>query len=113
MNPFVLLPRANFNSINKSSNNEFSFRKGDIFNIKDTMYQGLIGSWHAKRVGKKGELLDKGILPNKSRYEISCSSSAESRKLYGSLGWLFPTRFYGKSIIENNFFMVLLFIKRV
>jgi len=61
--------RANFNSINKSSNNEFSFRKGDIFNIKDTMYQGLIGSWHAKRVGKKGELLDKGILPNKSRAE--------------------------------------------
>ena len=48
------------------------------------MYQGLIGAWQAKRVGKKGQLLDQGILPNKSRYEINCSAFVESRNTYAS-----------------------------
>ena len=61
------LNRANFDHFDKSSGNELSFRKGEIFNVRDTMYQGLIGAWQAKRVGKKGQLLDQGILPNKSR----------------------------------------------
>ena len=46
---------------------ELTFRKGEIFNVRDTMYQGLIGYWQARRVGKNAQMLEPGVLPNKSR----------------------------------------------
>ena len=59
--------RANFDHTERTNANELMFRKGEIFNVRDTMYQGLIGYWQAQRVGKNGQLLERGVLPNKSR----------------------------------------------
>ncbi|KAG5841254.1 hypothetical protein ANANG_G00197590 [Anguilla anguilla] len=35
--------------------------------VVDTLYDGKLGSWLAVRVGKDNQLLEKGIIPNKSR----------------------------------------------
>ncbi|XP_065063741.1 tight junction protein ZO-1-like isoform X1 [Rhopilema esculentum] len=79
--------RANFDHFDKPRNNELTFRKGEIFNVRDTMYQGLIGSWYANRVGRKGQLLDQGILPNKSRAEqLAIAQSTEERVMPKVLG---------------------------
>ena len=45
---------------------ELTFLKGELFNVRDTMHQGLIGSWQAQRV-LDDHLLDRGLLPNQSR----------------------------------------------
>eukprot|EP00794_Sanderia_malayensis_P016596 gene16596-18285_t len=79
--------RANFDHHEKASQNELIFKKGEVFNIMDTMYQGLIGAWQAKRVGKNGKLLDQGILPNKSRAEqLAIAQTIEERQLPKNLG---------------------------
>lgn len=64
---FVFL-RTNFDHLDKANQNELTFQKAEIFNVRDTMYQGLIGYWQAQRVGKNGTMLERGVLPNKSRY---------------------------------------------
>ncbi|XP_076860328.1 tight junction protein ZO-2b isoform X5 [Brachyhypopomus gauderio] len=43
------------------------FSRGDIFKVVDTLYDGKLGNWLAIRVGKDNQLLEKGIIPNKSR----------------------------------------------
>lgn len=55
--------------MDKANQNELVFQKAEIFNVRDTMYQGLIGYWQAQRVGKSGTMLERGVLPNKSRAE--------------------------------------------
>ena len=59
--------RVNFDHAERANANELTFRKGEIFNVRDTMYQGLIGYWQAQRVGKNAQMLERGVLPNKSR----------------------------------------------
>uniref|UniRef100_A0A8B9KCS4 Tight junction protein 2b (zona occludens 2) n=1 Tax=Astyanax mexicanus TaxID=7994 RepID=A0A8B9KCS4_ASTMX len=44
-----------------------AFCRGDIFKVVDTLYDGKLGNWLAVRVGKENQLLEKGIIPNKSR----------------------------------------------
>lgn len=44
-----------------------AFSRGDIFKVADTLYDGKLGNWLAIRVGKDKQLLEKGIIPNKSR----------------------------------------------
>uniref|UniRef100_A0AAR2KLB6 Tight junction protein 2b (zona occludens 2) n=2 Tax=Pygocentrus nattereri TaxID=42514 RepID=A0AAR2KLB6_PYGNA len=44
-----------------------AFSRGDIFKVVDTLYDGKLGNWLAIRVGKENQLLEKGIIPNKSR----------------------------------------------
>lgn len=44
-----------------------AFSRGDIFKVVDTLYDGKLGNWLAIRVGKDNQLLEKGIIPNKSR----------------------------------------------
>ncbi|XP_066500647.1 tight junction protein ZO-2-like isoform X3 [Hoplias malabaricus] len=44
-----------------------TFARGDIFKVVDTLYDGKLGNWLAIRVGKENQLLEKGIIPNKSR----------------------------------------------
>ncbi|KAM9475050.1 tight junction protein ZO-2b isoform 2-T2 [Clarias gariepinus] len=46
-----------------------AFSRGDIFKVVDTLYDGKLGNWLAIRVGKDNQLLEKGIIPNKSRAE--------------------------------------------
>ncbi|XP_057316695.1 tight junction protein ZO-1-like isoform X2 [Hydractinia symbiolongicarpus] len=73
--------RVNFDHADKSSSNELMFRKGEIFNVRDTMYQGLIGYWQAQKVGRSGQMLERGILPNKSRAEqLAIAQKMEERQ---------------------------------
>ncbi len=46
-----------------------AFSRGEIFKVVDTLYDGKLGNWLAIRLGKDNQLLEKGIIPNKSRWE--------------------------------------------
>uniref|UniRef100_T2MDH6 Tight junction protein ZO-1 n=1 Tax=Hydra vulgaris TaxID=6087 RepID=T2MDH6_HYDVU len=73
--------RVNFDHAEKANTNELTFRKGEIFNVRDTMYQGLIGYWQAQRVGKNAQMLERGVLPNKSRAEqLAIAQKMEERQ---------------------------------
>lgn len=43
------------------------FSRGEIFKVTDTLYDGKLGNWLAIRSDKDNQLLEKGIIPNKSR----------------------------------------------
>lgn len=62
------MTRCNFD-YDGLSLNELSFKKGEIFHIRDTMYNGVIGSWQAQRVDCRGIEKDHGIIPNQARYK--------------------------------------------
>lgn len=51
----------------KETPQSLAFSRGDIFKVVDTLYDGKLGNWLAVRVGKDKQLLEKGIIPNKSR----------------------------------------------
>lgn len=51
----------------KETPQSLAFTRGDIFKVVDTLYDGKLGNWLAIRVGKDNQLLEKGIIPNKSR----------------------------------------------
>ncbi|KTG05624.1 hypothetical protein cypCar_00022839, partial [Cyprinus carpio] len=46
-----------------------TFSRGEIFKVVDTLYDGKLGNWLAIHMGKDNQLLEKGIIPNKSRAE--------------------------------------------
>uniref|UniRef100_A0A8C1CVY1 Tight junction protein 2b (zona occludens 2) n=1 Tax=Cyprinus carpio carpio TaxID=630221 RepID=A0A8C1CVY1_CYPCA len=46
-----------------------AFSRGEIFKVVDTLYDGKLGNWLAIRMGKDNKLLEKGIIPSKSRAE--------------------------------------------
>uniref|UniRef100_A0A671PQF6 Tight junction protein ZO-2-like n=1 Tax=Sinocyclocheilus anshuiensis TaxID=1608454 RepID=A0A671PQF6_9TELE len=46
-----------------------AFSRGEIFKVVDTLYDGKLGNWLTIRMGKDNQLLEKGIIPNKSRAE--------------------------------------------
>uniref|UniRef100_A0A671N092 Tight junction protein 2b (zona occludens 2) n=1 Tax=Sinocyclocheilus anshuiensis TaxID=1608454 RepID=A0A671N092_9TELE len=46
-----------------------AFSRGEIFKVVDTLYDGKLGNWLAIRLGKDSQLLEKGIIPSKSRAE--------------------------------------------
>uniref|UniRef100_A0A673M6V2 Tight junction protein ZO-2-like n=1 Tax=Sinocyclocheilus rhinocerous TaxID=307959 RepID=A0A673M6V2_9TELE len=46
-----------------------AFSRGEIFKVVDTLYDGKLGNWLAIRLGKDNQLLEKGIIPSKSRAE--------------------------------------------
>lgn len=49
------------------------FARGEIFKVTDTLYDGKLGHWLAIRTDKENQLLEKGIIPNKSRRVIRAS----------------------------------------
>ncbi|KAI1900059.1 hypothetical protein AGOR_G00046120 [Albula goreensis] len=51
----------------KESPQSLAFSRGEIFKVVDTLYDGKLGNWLAIRMGKDNQLLEKGIIPNKSR----------------------------------------------
>lgn len=51
----------------KETPQSLAFSRGDVFKVVDTLYDGKLGNWLAIRVGKDKQLLEKGIIPNKSR----------------------------------------------
>ncbi|KAK7120185.1 hypothetical protein R3I94_020255 [Phoxinus phoxinus] len=46
-----------------------TFSRGEIFKVVDTLYDGKLGNWLAIRTDKDNQLLEKGIIPSKSRAE--------------------------------------------
>ncbi|XP_048847783.1 tight junction protein ZO-2-like isoform X5 [Brienomyrus brachyistius] len=57
----------------KESPQGLSFSRGEIFKVVDTLYDGKLGNWLAIRVGRDNRLLEKGIIPNKSRADQMAS----------------------------------------
>ncbi|KAM3849431.1 tight junction protein 2-like [Diretmus argenteus] len=57
----------------KESPQSLAFSQGEIFKVVDTLYDGKLGNWLAIRTGKDKQLLEKGIIPNKSRAEQMAS----------------------------------------
>uniref|UniRef100_UPI003AB07406 tight junction protein ZO-2a isoform X2 n=1 Tax=Centroberyx gerrardi TaxID=166262 RepID=UPI003AB07406 len=53
----------------KEAPQSLPFSRGQIFKVTDTLYDGKLGNWLAIRSDKDNQLLEKGIIPNKSRAE--------------------------------------------
>ncbi|MEQ2181468.1 Tight junction protein ZO-2, partial [Goodea atripinnis] len=51
----------------KEAPQSLPFTRGEIFKVTDTLYDGKLGHWLAIRTDKDNQLLEKGIIPNKSR----------------------------------------------
>lgn len=52
----------------KESPQSLPFARGEIFKVTDTLYDGKLGNWLAIRTTSDNQLLEKGIIPNKSRF---------------------------------------------
>lgn len=50
-----------------TSNNELSFKRGDILFIENTVLNGRIGTWWAYLVNENGDKLKCGTIPSKSK----------------------------------------------
>lgn len=48
-------------------NGELSFKKGDVFQIIDTLFGGTVGSWQAVSVVSNDKIPVKGVIPNSTR----------------------------------------------
>ncbi|KAG5834815.1 hypothetical protein ANANG_G00265600 [Anguilla anguilla] len=70
----------------KESPQSLAFGRGQIFKVVDTLYDGKLGSWLAIRTGKDNELLDKGIIPNKSRADQMANVQNAQRAAGGDRG---------------------------
>ncbi|KAM9394009.1 tight junction protein 2-like [Pholidichthys leucotaenia] len=60
-----------------------AFSRGSIFKVVDTLYDGKLGNWLAVRVGKDKQLLEKGIIPSKSRAEQMASVQRSHQVVVG------------------------------
>ena len=49
--------------------NELSFKRGEIFHVTDTLFNGAVGSWQVHRVNRAGQDGEKGVIPNKTQAE--------------------------------------------
>ncbi|XP_068995437.1 tight junction protein ZO-2-like isoform X2 [Embiotoca jacksoni] len=67
----------------KETAQSLAFSRGDIFKVVDTLYDGKLGNWLAIRVGKEKQLLEKGIIPNKSRAEQMASVQNSHKAVVG------------------------------
>ncbi|XP_071033804.1 tight junction protein ZO-1 isoform X2 [Parasteatoda tepidariorum] len=60
---------------------ELSFRKGEVFHIVDTLHNGKPGSWLVYRLGRNGQEIQRGVIPNNSRAkELAQSQNVSSKK---------------------------------
>jgi len=46
---------------------ELDMNREDVFHVWDTMFGGMIGSWHAQRVTLNNDETETGVIPNKCR----------------------------------------------
>lgn len=51
----------------KDGPQSLAFTRGEIFKVVDTLFDGKLGSWLAIRTDNDNQLLEKGIIPSKSR----------------------------------------------
>ncbi|CAG7818080.1 unnamed protein product [Allacma fusca] len=58
--------RTHFN-YEQPRKNEFTFKRGEVFHVTDTLFNGAVGSWQVYRVNKAGQDGEKGVIPNKTQ----------------------------------------------
>ncbi|XP_047228085.1 tight junction protein ZO-2a isoform X3 [Girardinichthys multiradiatus] len=68
----------------KEAPQSLPFTRGDIFKVTDTLYDGKLGHWLAIRTDKDNHLLEKGIIPNKSRAEQMTNVQNAARAASGN-----------------------------
>ncbi|XP_067339286.1 tight junction protein ZO-2a isoform X2 [Channa argus] len=68
----------------KESPQSLAFSRGEIFKVTDTLYDGKLGNWLAIRTEKDNQLLEKGIIPNKSRAEQMANVQNAARAASGN-----------------------------
>ncbi|XP_038589125.1 tight junction protein ZO-2a isoform X2 [Micropterus salmoides] len=68
----------------KEAPQSLPFTRGDIFKVTDTLYDGKLGNWLAIRSDKDNQLLEKGIIPNKSRAEQMSNAQNAARAASGN-----------------------------
>ncbi|XP_051268416.1 tight junction protein ZO-2a isoform X3 [Dicentrarchus labrax] len=68
----------------KEAPQSLPFTRGEIFKVTDTLYDGKLGNWLAIRSGKDNQLLEKGIIPNKSRAEQMANVQNAARAASGN-----------------------------
>ncbi|XP_040914634.1 tight junction protein ZO-2a isoform X2 [Toxotes jaculatrix] len=68
----------------KEAPQSLPFSRGEIFKVTDTLYDGKLGNWLAIRSDKDNQLLEKGIIPNKSRAEQMANVQNAARAASGN-----------------------------
>ncbi|CAJ1070852.1 tight junction protein ZO-2 isoform X3 [Xyrichtys novacula] len=68
----------------KEAPQSLPFGRGEIFKVTDTLYDGKLGNWLAIRSDKDNQLLEKGIIPNKSRAEQMANVQNAARAASGN-----------------------------
>ncbi|XP_042365065.1 LOW QUALITY PROTEIN: tight junction protein ZO-2-like [Plectropomus leopardus] len=68
----------------KEAPQSLPFIRGEIFKVTDTLYDGKLGNWLAIRSDKDNQLLEKGIIPNKSRAEQMSNVQNAARAASGN-----------------------------
>ncbi|XP_053196556.1 tight junction protein ZO-2a isoform X1 [Scomber japonicus] len=68
----------------KEAPQSLPFTRGEIFKVTDTLYDGKLGNWLAIRTDKENQLLEKGIIPNKSRAEQMSNVQNAARAASGN-----------------------------
>ncbi|XP_074546429.1 tight junction protein ZO-2a isoform X6 [Halichoeres trimaculatus] len=68
----------------KEAPQSLPFSRGEIFKVTDTLYDGKLGNWLAIRSDKDNQLLEKGIIPNKSRAEQMSNVQNAARAASGN-----------------------------
>lgn len=68
----------------KEAPQSLAFSRGEIFKVTDTLYDGKLGNWLAVRTDKDNQLLEKGIIPNKSRAEQMANVQNAARAASGN-----------------------------
>uniref|UniRef100_A0A8C1BU64 Tight junction protein 3 n=2 Tax=Cyprinus carpio TaxID=7962 RepID=A0A8C1BU64_CYPCA len=67
--------RTHFDHVAESTV-DLSFTRGEVFRVVDTMHRGKLGTWLAVRMGNDLHELDKGTIPNQTRYVNSTERQA-------------------------------------
>ncbi|XP_072309511.1 tight junction protein ZO-2a isoform X3 [Eucyclogobius newberryi] len=68
----------------KEAPQSLPFSRGEIFKVTDTLYDGKLGHWLAIRTDKNNQLLEKGIIPNKSRADQMANVQNAARAASGN-----------------------------
>uniref|UniRef100_I3K4S8 Tight junction protein 2a (zona occludens 2) n=1 Tax=Oreochromis niloticus TaxID=8128 RepID=I3K4S8_ORENI len=68
----------------KEAPQSLPFSRGEVFKVTDTLYDGKLGNWLAIRSDKNNQLLEKGIIPNKSRAEQMANVQNAARAASGN-----------------------------
>ncbi|XP_076016095.1 tight junction protein ZO-2a isoform X2 [Genypterus blacodes] len=68
----------------KEAPQSLAFGRGQIFKVTDTLYDGKLGNWLAIRTDKDNQLLEKGIIPSKSRAEQMANVQNAARAASGN-----------------------------